>query len=61
MNTGIVWVMLTITSHGLWVPTLEFKDQAKCEAAAKAIAYQTTNGSTYRDPAPTGHCVGIEK
>ena len=39
MNTVvIVWLMMSQTSGGAWIPTLEFKTEAKCNTAVKVIS-----------------------
>ena len=65
MNTAIVvvWVLMSYTHSSNWIPTLEFKNQEKCEAAATLIREQTAQRLSWATigNAPKGWCVKIEK
>ena len=45
MNT-IVWVMMVYSHAGNWIPSIEFKDEKKCQIAAQEIqkAYDGQKG-----------------
>lgn len=57
----VVWIMIVQTSGGAWIPTLEFKTEAKCNAAVKTITdFGDTHKLLGRKPSTTV-CIKIEK
>ena len=61
MNT-IVWVMMVYSHAGNWSPSIEFKDEKKCQIAAQEIQkayYEQKSWSTGGMTLPKG--VRIEK
>jgi hypothetical protein len=62
MNSIVVWVMMAYSSHGgQWVPTIEFKDQQKCQVAANIIYDEATTRKTWGVSPVRAFCVRIEK
>ena len=58
---NFVWVLVIVTSTGSIIPTLEFKTEQKCIAAANAMADKARDKAWLGKKIPDPICMKIEK
>ena len=58
---NIVFVMMVVSSHEFWAPTLEFGTKSQCEDAVKTITAEIKSGNGIFSQNFGAMCVAIKK
>lgn len=58
---NVVFVMMVVSSHGFWAPTLEFSTKSQCDEAVKTITAEIKSVNGIFSQNFGAMCVAIKK